>query len=155
MNIVFHTTALNLAFTALILAFTAWTANVEAFGETEFKETEVLSSRTLTKDKSPYLFNHDVLVRPEGELIVEPGVELRFAPEAGITVRGVFNAEGTPEEKIKFVSYEPIGKSFFISVQFMSYSKCSNWRRISTLSLNFCCIFTFCFLDRANSIKIA
>ena len=130
MNIVFHTTALNLAFTALILAFTAWTANVEAFGETEFKETEVLSSRTLTKDKSPYLFNHDVLVRPEGELIVEPGVELRFAPEAGITVRGVFNAEGTPEEKIKFVSYEPIGKSFLIicSVGFMSYSKCSNWR---------------------------
>ena len=116
MNIVFHTTALNLAFTALILAFTAWTANVEAFGETEFKETEVLSSRTLTKDKSPYLFNHDVLVRPEGELIVEPGVELRFAPEAGITVRGVFNAEGTPEEKIKFVSYEPIGKSFLIIV---------------------------------------
>ena len=110
MNIVFHTTALNLAFTALILA------NVEAFGETEFKETEVLSSRTLTKDKSPYLFKHDVLVRAEGELIVEPGVELRFAPEAGITVRGVFNAEGTPEEKIKFVSYEPIGKSFLIIV---------------------------------------
>ena len=116
MNIVFHTTAFNLAFTALILAFTAWTANVEAFGETEFKETEVLSSRTLTKDKSPYLFNHDVLVRPEGELIVEPGVELRFAPEAGITIRGVFNAEGTPEEKIKFVSYEPIGKSFLKEV---------------------------------------
>ena len=143
MNIVFHTTALNLAFTALILAFTAWTANVEAFGETEFKETEVLSSRTLTKDKSPYLFNHDVLVRPEGELIVEPGVELRFAPEAGITVRGVFNAEGTPEEKIKFVSYEPIGKSFLIicSVGFMSYSKCSNWRRILKLVLDVCLVF--------------
>ena len=92
---------------AFILAFLAF---IDAFGETEFKETEVLSSRTLKKDKSPYLFKHDVLVRPEGELIVEPGVELRFAPEAGITVRGVFNAEGTPEQKIKFVSYEPIGK---------------------------------------------
>ena len=147
MNIVFHTTALNLAFTALILAFTAWTANVEAFGETEFKETEVLSSRTLTKDKSPYLFNHDVLVRPEGELIVEPGVELRFAPEAGITVRGVFNAEGTPEEKIKFVSYEPIGKSFLIIVcgSCHNYSKFSNWRRILKLVLNFGCLFTFCY----------
>ena len=56
------------------------------FGETEFRETEVLTRRTLTKDKSPYLFKHDVLIRPEGELIIEPGVELRFAPEAGITV---------------------------------------------------------------------
>ena len=119
MNIVFQTTAFNLAFTALILAFTA--NNIDAFGETEFKETEVLSSRTLTKEKSPYLFNHDVLVRPEGELIVEPGVELRFAPEAGITVRGVFNAEGTPEEKIKFVSYEPIGKSFFDEASMYKY----------------------------------
>ena len=100
MNIVFQ-----VAFFGAFLAF------VDAFGETEFKETEVLSSRTLTKEKSPYLFKHDVLVRPEGELIVEPGVELRFAPEAGIAVRGVFNAEGTEEQKIKFVSYEPLGES--------------------------------------------
>ena len=100
MNIVFRA--------AFVWAFLAF---VDAFGETEFKETEVLSSRTLTKEKSPYLFKHDVLVRPEGELIVEPGVELRFAPEAGITVRGVFNAEGTVEQKIKFVSYEPLGES--------------------------------------------
>ena len=78
--------------------------------------TEVLSSKTLTKDKSPYKFNHDVLVKPEGELIVEPGVELQFAPEAGIIVRGVFNAEGTSEETIKFDSYERKGKSFLKNV---------------------------------------
>ena len=77
---------------------------IHGFGETEFKETEVLTRRTLTKEKSPYLFKHDVLIRPEGELIIEPGVELRFAPEAGITVRGILNADGTPEQKIKFVS---------------------------------------------------
>ena len=100
---------MNIVFQAAF--FGAFLAFVDAFGETEFKETEVLSSRTLTKEKSPYLFKHDVLVRPEGELIVEPGVELRFAPEAGITVRGVFNAEGTEEQKIKFVSYEPLGES--------------------------------------------
>ena len=84
-------------------------AIIQGFGETEFKETEVLTRRTLTKEKSPYLFKHDVLIRPEGELIIEPGVELRFAPEAGLTVRGILNADGTPEQKIKFVSYEPIG----------------------------------------------
>ena len=70
--------------TAAIL--TALLAVATSFDETEFRETEVLTRRTLTKEKSPYLFKHDVLIRPEGELIIEPGVELRFAPEAGITV---------------------------------------------------------------------
>ena len=37
----------------------------------------------------------------------------------------------------------------------ISYSKCSNFHRISKLLLNFECLFTFCYLDRANSIKIA
>lgn len=93
---------------ALILALIVAFDHCHAFGETEFQETEVLNSIVLSKEKSPYLFNHDVLVRPEGELIIEPGVELRFAPEVGITVRGVLRAQGTKEDKIKFVAYEPI-----------------------------------------------
>ena len=40
-----------------------------------------------------------------------------------------------------------------INVRFMSYSKCSNWRRISKLLSNFGCLFTFYYLDGANSIK--
>ena len=39
------------------------------------------------------------------------------------------------------------------NVQFLSYSKCSNWRQISRLLSNFGCLFTFCYLDGANSIK--
>ena len=35
----------------------------------------------------------------------------------------------------------------------MSYSKCSNWCPISKLSSNFGFLFTFCYLDGANSIK--
>ena len=42
---------------------------------------------------------------------------------------------------------------FLIYVRFISYSKCSNWRWISKLSSNFGCLFTFCYLDGANSIK--
>ena len=96
-------------FKAILTALLALHLNqIHGFGETEFKETEVLTRRILTKEKSPYLFKHDVLIRPEGELIVEPGVELRFAPEAGLTVRGILNADGTAEQKIKFVSYEPL-----------------------------------------------
>ena len=41
----------------------------------------------------------------------------------------------------------------FLNVRFMSYLKCSNWRRISKLALNFGCSFTFCYLNGANSIK--
>ena len=40
------------------------------------------------------------------------------------------------------------------NVQFISYSKFSNWRWISKLLSNFGCLFTFCYLDGANSIKI-
>jgi hypothetical protein len=37
----------------------------------------------------------------------------------------------------KFISYT--------YVRFMSYSKCSNWRRISKLASNFGYLFTFCY----------
>ena len=40
-----------------------------------------------------------------------------------------------------------------ISVRFMTYSKCSNWCGILKFLLNFGCLFTFCYLDGANSIK--
>ena len=40
-------------------------------------------------------------------------------------------------------------------IRFISYSNCSIWHRISKLLSNFGCLFTFCYLDGANSIKIA
>ena len=40
-----------------------------------------------------------------------------------------------------------------INVRFISYSKSPNWCRISKLLSNFGCLFTFCYLDGANSIK--
>ena len=82
-----------------------------SWAQSEFKEVEVNATRILTKDQSPYLIKHDVLVRPEGQLVIEPGVEVQFAPEAGITVRGVLKAEGTLEEKIKFTAHDFIDKS--------------------------------------------
>ena len=35
--------------------------------------------------------------------IVQPGVTIKFAPEVGFTVRGVFNADGgsNPKDKIR------------------------------------------------------
>ena len=91
-----------------LVALLLWPLTVLAFGETPIEDLEILTLKTLTKESSPYLIDHDVLVRPEGELVIEPGVEVRFAPEVGITVRGVLKAQGTLEDKIKFVPLEQI-----------------------------------------------
>ena len=37
--------------------------------------------------------------------------------------------------------------------RFISYSQCCNWCQILKLLLNFGCLFTFCYLDGANSMK--
>ena len=54
---------------------------------------------TLRRSESPYLVQEDVLVLPEGQVNVEPGVTVKFAPEVGFTVRGVFNADGGTDPK--------------------------------------------------------
>jgi hypothetical protein len=41
----------------------------------------------------------------------------------------------------------------FLKLRFMSYLKHSSWRQILKLLSNFGCIFTFCYLDEANSMK--
>ena len=72
--------------------------------DTVFSETKVNTKRTLTLADSPYHIENDVLVEPEGELIIQPGVTLKFAAGVGITVRGVLSAEGLPDNKIVFTS---------------------------------------------------
>lgn len=43
--------------------------------------------------KSPYVMREDLFIERDAELRIEPGVEIRFAPMIGITVRGVITAE--------------------------------------------------------------
>ena len=74
--------------------------------DTVFREATVNNRRILTLSDSPYMIENDVLVDQEGELVIEPGVTLKFSPGAGITVRGVLTAEGLPENKIVFTSAE-------------------------------------------------
>lgn len=40
------------------------------------------------REGAPYLLRDDLLIERDAELIVEAGVEVRFAPMVGITVRG-------------------------------------------------------------------
>ena len=72
--------------------------------DTVFSETKVRTKRTLTLADSPYHIENDVLVEPEGQLVIQPGVTLKFAAGVGITVRGVLSAEGLPDNKIVFTS---------------------------------------------------
>lgn len=61
-----------------------------------FKELpggRIKGQRILDISKSPYLVREDLYIEKSGELIVEPGVEIRFAPMIGITVRGVITAK--------------------------------------------------------------
>ncbi|XP_063235879.1 protein bark beetle isoform X2 [Bacillus rossius redtenbacheri] len=55
---------------------------------------------TLTRAHSPYLVREDLVVAPTGELVLEAGVELRFAAMVGLTVRGVLTARGTADARI-------------------------------------------------------
>ena len=72
--------------------------------DTVFTEQRVNTKRILTLADSPYYIENDVLVEPEGELFIQPGVTLKFAAGVGITVRGVLTAEGLPDNKIVFTS---------------------------------------------------
>lgn len=53
----------------------------------------VRGQRLLQRSKSPYLLREDLYVESDGELVLEPGVEVRFGPMVGITVRGVVTAK--------------------------------------------------------------
>jgi hypothetical protein len=47
----------------------------------------------LNKIHSPYLLREDLIIENTGELVIDPGVELRFSPMVGLTVRGIFSAK--------------------------------------------------------------
>ncbi|KAK2577430.1 hypothetical protein KPH14_003537 [Odynerus spinipes] len=66
----------------------------------------VRGQKLLQRAKTPYLIREDLFVEKDGELVVEAGVEVRFGPMVGITVRGIVTAKGEPEAPIVFTSAE-------------------------------------------------
>ena len=86
----------------LLLLMSLWIQT--GSGDTEFSDIVISDSRTFSLDKSPYVIRDDILIESTGELEIEPGVEVKFAPEVGITVRGILRAMGTPSKKIRFTA---------------------------------------------------
>lgn len=46
----------------------------------------------LFKSKSPYWIRSDLTIEKNAELVIEAGVEIRFEPMVGITVKGILTA---------------------------------------------------------------
>lgn len=49
--------------------------------------------QVLYKSKSPYWLRNDIIVERNAQLVIEAGVEVRFEPMIGLTVRGILKAE--------------------------------------------------------------
>ena len=63
----------------------------------------IFADMTLLKSKSPYYTAADVTVVKGARLTVEPGVEIRFAPNSCMIVHGGLTAQGTRSDSIRFV----------------------------------------------------
>lgn len=61
---------------------------------------------TLKKSRSPYIIRNDFLISSGLTLAIEPGVIIKFFPEALLTIDGVLKTEGTVTEKIIFTSFK-------------------------------------------------
>lgn len=60
---------------------------------TEFPGGLITKIQRLQKSSSPYAVREDIVIDAAGELVVDPGVEIRFSPMVGITVHGVLSAK--------------------------------------------------------------
>lgn len=60
--------------------------------ETELQGGAIVGERTLHRSDSPYVLKTDLVVENGAKLFIEPGVQIRFAPMIGITVKGEFTA---------------------------------------------------------------
>lgn len=95
-----------------------------------------------TKEKSPYLVEADTLVGEGKTLVIDPGVEVRFAGNYSISVSGEIEARGTSDEKILFTrsdDYDGTWNAIAISGGSTSYSD-----GLSYISGN---ILEYCELD--------
>lgn len=59
-----------------------------ANSETELQGGAIVGERTLQLSDSPYVLKTDLIVENGAKLFIEPGVQIRFAPMIGITVKG-------------------------------------------------------------------
>lgn len=57
-------------------------------GYTEWSGGIVANHHRLRADQSPYFILNNVIIEDTGQLLIDPGVILKFSPKTGITVKG-------------------------------------------------------------------
>lgn len=77
----------------------------------------------MEKSKSPYIVREDVVIDRNGELIIEPGVVVKFAPMVGLTIRGILNIQVRVSRcwvyRGFFVNYLKRGKSVSVFIDIL------------------------------------
>ncbi|XP_018046380.1 PREDICTED: protein bark beetle [Atta colombica] len=66
----------------------------------------IRDQKVFERSKSPYLLQEDLFIEKDAKLIIESGVEIRFSPMIGITVRGIINAKGEAHMPILLTAAE-------------------------------------------------
>ena len=118
---------------------------VVGFGQTAVQGI-INSNVTFTKNKSPYLVTGDLVVFPNWKLTIEPGVELRFADDVTLQIRGTLVALGTETDSISFVSNTGTSQGLWQGIKVMStlggnasFNYC-NFSHASTAVDDECCV---------------
>lgn len=65
-------------------------------GYTEWPGGIVTNYHRLKADQSPYFVSNNVIVEDTGQLVIDPGVMLKFSPKTGITIKGSIIANVIP-----------------------------------------------------------
>lgn len=87
---------------------------------TSFAQTPISgminSDSILRKSNSPYLVTSDLVVFPAGKLTIESGVEVRFALDVKLEIRGRLIAEGAENDTIIFTSDADTSKDSWVGI---------------------------------------
>jgi len=71
----------------------------------------------LRKVHSPFLVVSDLVISPDGQITIEPGVDVRFAGGTKLEIRGTMIAIGLPSDSITFTADSATAKDSWIGIQ--------------------------------------
>jgi hypothetical protein len=102
----------------------------------------IKTNEIFTKAKSPYIVNTDLIITQDGSITIEPGVEIKFALNTKLEVRGKLVANGSAQDSITFTSFE------------INIDSAYSWYGIEFANTNISDIsFSYCkFLHAQNAI---
>ena len=100
-----------------LLFYLTLLVNLTVFAQTNISGG-IYSNTTFTLNNSPYIVTDDVALFPDVELIIEPGVEIKFDAGKYFEVRGEIIAIGNSSNRIIFTSnVSPQSKGDWIGIQ--------------------------------------